>query len=497
MFVYPTELELSTLETTSPEFNDLLPTFTKINDLYQGGHQLESRIAEYLPQRPSEDPQIYKHRLSKFLYINLLASTLNSQVSKLENGSLEVMTAESDADFWQTFRSATDLYGKRDEKELVAEILSECLKFKRVWLHVEKPFSPIRPTNKAQEEALGLRPYINLYPADQVIAWELEGPHKPKWVKLRQVSVYQESPLKPPLNKVTWTFIDNQSIVKYSGIFEFSRDGQIVSILDSKGEFVPINKDTKIPLESEPVSHSLGTTPLILAELPADLWVGDQVVNIALAHLRVSCHKHDLETFLYVQRTWKPQLTPDSDLSSSYVDGSPPPTGLQYVLQGGDFDWKEAEGKILPQLEKSLEQLEAQVRSLINQGGVSGSTKGAVEQSGLSKAFDFQEQEDTLKSYGTFLVDVLEDVYQLVARSQGVNPQLSVSGLNRFQSDHVDTFISQVQVLSDLNIDSLRANLPPILFKSVYSRLSDFMIGNLPPKLQAELEAEIEQMSST
>ncbi|HEY9699083.1 MAG TPA: hypothetical protein V6D10_17615 [Trichocoleus sp.] len=491
---YPSSLTLAQLESTHPEYQDLAPALQEISLLTAGGYRLKNQIQQFLPQRPGEESSLYESRLQKYTYNNILSSAINSQVSKLSNGALNVSGLDSEPDFWTKWREKTDLAGKRAEKELIAEIFREILKFKKVYLHIDKPEAPVKPKNKAQEKLLGLRPYLVFYNASQVINWSEDGAGKPQWIKVRQLSQDTSNPFAQPLTRCTWTYIDQETIARYAAYVKLDKAGKVAAIVDVQGEEIAGGEEVKVPLATPPISHNLGQIPVIKVELPSDLWVCDQAASKALQHLRTDCHKYDLETFLYVQRQWKPQLTPDQDLHNSYTDSAdePLPTGLQYVLQNGDFDWKEAEGKILPQLAASLQQIEDQVRSLISQGGLSGSSKGAVEQSGLSKAFDFQEQNEILKSYGVILTQAYQQVLQLVAQSQGLpHESISCSGLDSFDLDNLDSMLEQVSKLAATDLSSLKEKLPPTLFKLLYQKLCSLLVGNLSAEQQDAIEQEI------
>lgn len=493
---FPNSLPLTILEAVNPEYAELTSALEEIDLLTSGGYRLKNRLHDFIPQRPGEDPALYQARLQKYTYQNILASAINSQCSKLSNGAINVTGLDSNPDFWTKWREGTDLAGRRTEFFLIADIFREVLKFKKVYLHIDKPPAPVQVRNKAQERLLNLRPYVTLYSASQVTNWSEDAAGKPQWIKVRQMTQDSSNPFAPPLTRCTWTFIDSNAIARYSSYVKLNQANQITALLNSQGEEIPIDEKTQIPLTSPPIQHNLGQIPIIKVELPSDLWVCDQAVSKALQHLRVDCHKYDLETFLYVQRQWKPTLKPD-DLHNSYVDSedTPPPTGLQYVLQDGDFEWKEAEGKILPQLAASLEQIENQVRSLISQGGRSGHSRAALEQSGLSKAFDFQEQNEILKSYGVILTQAYQQVLQLVAQSQGLPyDSISVTGLDSFELDNLDSVLAQVSQLSTLNLSSLKENLPPTLFSLTYQKLCSLLVGNLSATQKQGIEQEIQSL---
>ncbi|MBD2168053.1 hypothetical protein H6G04_27080 [Calothrix membranacea FACHB-236] len=486
---YPLFLDLKVLQTEHPDFTEWKPAFQEIDLLSAGGYRLKNQIQQFLPRRAGESEEIYEIRLKKFTYSNILGSAVNKQLSKFANSSLSISGIESNQSFWEEFRDDTDLAG-RSEKDLLSTIFRECLKFGKCYLHVDKPATDVKPVNRAQEQLLGIRPYITIYSAQQVINWS-ESRGDLDWIKVFQLINDTTNPLIPPQVRAVWTFIDREYVAKYSALVELDSRGAIKNIINADGS--KSITEAEIPLVSL-IQHGLGTIPVIKAEVPSDLWAGDQATSKALEHLRIDCSKYDMLTLAYFQRTFKRVQTPDGDINNTYEgDGDEIPTGLQHVLELEKFEWSEPTGTIINQMRESLTQIENQVKDLIAIGGVS-SEQSAVQQSGVSKKMDFYDQEAILRAYGAIICDVYQDTLQLVARSQGLNDQISVSGLDRFDLDNLDDVLVNVKAISLIDFNALRSQLPPSAFNLVYRKVINLLLGNLSPEQQSVIEQEIESI---
>ncbi|MEH1957675.1 hypothetical protein [Nostoc sp.] len=481
--MYPNQLTLETLESQHCEYVQLLPALQEIDLLVSGGFKLKNSIRQFLSQRPGEESEIYETRIKKYTYLNILSSSINQQVAKLANATLTIDGLETAPDFWAEFRENTNLSG-RSEKELITLLFREVLKFKKIFVHADKPQVDVVPQNKLQEESLGIRPYVITYSPLQVTNWS-ESKGKLSWIKVRQITEDTSNPLAPAQKIATWTFIDGSFVAKYSAIVELDCKGNISKISNENA-----NPKSTVALVSL-IEHGFGEIPVLKLELPDELWICDQAASKALEHLRTDCAKYDLLTLAYFQRTFKRIQTPDSDLEHTYTNDEPIPTGLQHVIELEKFEWAEPRGYIVQHMSDSLKAIEDQVRDLISSGGVSA-THGAITQSGISKKLDFHKQEVQLKSYGEKLCDFYQDVLELVAVAAGINgDNISVTGLNSFEDDTLDSLLLDLDDISKLDVQGLKAKLPPTIFNIVYEQLVSLLAGNLSAPQKEQVKKEI------
>ncbi|MBD2256665.1 hypothetical protein [Pseudanabaena sp. FACHB-2040] len=489
---YPTRLTLKLLQAEHPTYTAMKSHLERIYLLTAGGWRLRDRLPEFLKQRPGEEDAIYETRLDKFSYSNVLGGALSQLASKITNGTVHLSNVPPAADiFWQSFRENNNGQG-RTEIQLVEQLFAEALKYKVVYCHVDKPKSPVTPLNRAQEEALGLTPHVVLYPAVQITNWgEIEG--KLTWLKVFQIIDDTSNPLAPPLKQARWTFIDGQYIARYESYVKLGSNGRIVELLDAQGKPLPPTgqPEQTIPLTSL-VQHGFGALPVTRLELPDDKWSSDQAVSKAEESLRLECHRYDLLTAAYLQRTYKPIQTPDGDLPNTFVgDGDNSiPTGLQYVLELDKFEWAEPRGDIVIHIDKALERAEKQIRTILGVGGAY--VQESKVESGAAKEMDFEIEDQRLKSYGHILTDALQDIYQLVAKAQGQDGSpLAVSGLDEFGNNRLDDLLDSLTKLLLIDMAQLQNSLTPTLFVLVRERLLGFLMSNLTPEQKEAIQQEL------
>lgn len=392
-YQYPPRLKLSVLESQKTDYIELLPTLNTISDLVKGGNILYKKRREYLKRRPGEEAELYNLRLEKFTYTPVLGNAIRETVSRMATSTLHVSGLPGNDSFWKAFREATD-GDKRNEFDLLLKIFRELLQYKSVFVFVDKPSSPVRPRNRREELALGLNPYVVLYRPQEVTNWQ-----PGKWVKIRQIEEVAD-PFGQNQTIATWTFIDDQSVARYSSPVKLAADGSIKEVLQ------PPNAENEptVPLDGEPVVHGYGRLPVIRYELPDELWTANQAYLKALQHLNIENAWTDTAMMAgYVQRLFQPlDPVPDGDIHTTYEDDerSSIVSDNAHILVGKQFKFNEIQGSCLETLsEHVLKEIVQQIRGIISLGGLSG-TKGALEQSGLSKSFDYAQFNDSLKGYG-------------------------------------------------------------------------------------------------
>lgn len=490
---FPESLSLKQLESSSDTYQALSPEWERISLFYSGGYALRLTAEQFLKPRIGEETVLYQERLSKFTYKNIFSAAIKLQASRMSNSPISVTTEAADEEWWSAFRENTNQKG-RTEKRLATEIFRELLKFKTIWLHVDRPASDVAPLNRAQEMRLGLDPYINIYSPLEVINWDDQDDFT--WVKLRQ-SYKESDPFGTSRDVVTWTFITDREIAKYSAYVEM-KNGKLLGYYNASGELITDSDQPGILLVSDPVVHGLGAIPVVKAELPDDLWVGDEASLLAYRHLRESCHAFDLLTSGYFQRYYDTQALPDSDYSSTAVDDEPPQLGTAYVPKLSKFEWSEPQGYLIAHLFTSLENTANDIKETIALVGASASpATTVVEQSGESKEMDYVMSNEMLGQYGSVVADALQDAYQLVQRYRGRPAEsVAVSGLSNFEVDSFDKLISRLAGLGSIDLEALRSKIPPSLYDLVQERITDGLIGNMTPEQKQQVLEELREQET-
>jgi len=489
---YPASLKLSSLQAQNAAYTKVQGHLKRISLLCKGGWELRDALPMFLKKRPSEIDEVYSMRLEKFAYSNVLGAALSQLAAKFSSSEIGLAGA-TDEDFWQEFREDNNGLG-RDEKNLVECLFSSLMTDGKVFAHVDKPVAAFDPRSKAEEEQLGLRPSIVLYPALQVPAWGKDN-GRLKWIKVFQITEDNSDPTKPAVMRATWTFIDDEAIARYGAPVKI-KHGKITHILNEKGEEIDHpDADVSIKLLSPVVKHGMGRIPVKEIELPKELWAGNQAYAKAEECLRLECHRLDLITASYFQRTWSPVMEPDADLDNSYADSDEAelPTGLEYVAKVGDFRWSEPTGAIIEPLSTALEAATREIRALLSVGGAYAQ-EGMNESSGRSKEMDFVNENASLAGYGAIVTGALQDIYQMVGRCQGQTgyEAIAVSGLDTFGHEQLSTLVGKLNQLISLDYQALSNILTPTLYDLLSEKLIGFLLGNLTPAQKEQVLSELE-----
>jgi hypothetical protein len=359
-----------------------------------------------------------------------------------------------------------------------------------VFVHVDKDLVDLPPVNRAQEILQGVRPYFTTYSIFDVMDWE-EDEQGLKWVKIRQSQEYRENPFSEPLEQIRWTIVTRESVLRYSAIARV-QNGKVKAFVQESGLEIP-PEEFEVPLEIA-VEHGLGENPVHRLDLPSDLWVANQACLKLQEHLTLDNIKYDAANLAtYVQRVYKPYKTPDSDFSETYFDDGEEDaiaSGNPYILKAESFTFEEMQGTAISQVMDVLAQVEKEITDIITQGVVGSTSKGAVEQSGVSKKFDLYREEMMLRCYGKLLVEFYQDLLQTVAKSQGVPERISVKGFTKFELDFSETMIAKGKELLQL-----RALITPTMWRLVVKELSSALIPNASPEEEEAIAQEIKSLN--
>lgn len=483
---YPSTLNLQSLESQHTDYKAKSKVYDRLDDLVSGGYQIERKKTEYLQSRPGEDPALYAVRIKRFTYTNHLGSAIGHQTSKLASGTVSVENA--DDPFWARFRAGTDRKKSRSESELLSELFRTIQVFGSVFSLIDKPKSPLlqeRIQTKKQEESLGLDPYICVYSPLFVTNWG-ENDDDLEWVKIR--TTHEEScRFGKPKTVIEWKFIDATSIAIYRAYVRLDANGKISGVIDADGNNV---EGDKVYLSGDPIVHGFGRLPIVRSILPADMWAANNAYLLAMQHLDLENSRYDAGVMSYIQRTFKPEVRPDSDFDATYADDeSPIKTGNAYILRGDRFDFNESSGSVVGTLGAYLEEIRHSIFALF---GLEAATakNGARDASGVSKKMDFALQEVLLRAYGSFLIDQYQAILRLVSIAAGQNEVPQVSGLDSFDIESLEGALAIAQLIPG-NLDKL---LPPTAIKLFAKQLAGLLVKRVSADQQSEIDGEVEEM---
>lgn len=496
-FPYPPLADLESLESTHEEYAALIESWQTIDDLVVGGHQIEKKKSKYIVKRPGENDILYALRLAKFAFTPVLGGTVKDLTTRLVSAPFYVSGCEGNE--WDNFRSKTDGV-KRDERSLLKKIFRDQVCFGRAWAFVDRPRMPVVPLNRLQEEMLGSTPYVILLSPMDVINWGQDR-NGVSFAKMRQI-IPETSPFGDQKLRAIWTIVDGEFIAKYEAYVKLDSSGKITEATAIGTSTSTAVDKTLVPIsEGYPIAHGRSKCPIVYLPIDPELWSCNSAYLKAKQHLQIENAWTDTATIAgYVQRTFKPDRVPDSDPNISYMDSASElqdlKSGNQHILIG-DFKFEEASGSSLQVIsEFVLDKIEQQIKAIVSLGGVS-SAKGVLEQSGASKAFDYFQLNESMKTYGQVLCEAYEEILKHVAIALGIRDesaleQIKVSGLDTFEIDNLGTMID-----NSLKLQKVESRISPLALKLWYGKLAEAMHGSADAETKEQIRAELETMDFT
>lgn len=445
-----------------PEWSFYKTTWDTITDIREGATGMMKNILRYCPQRPGEEPEVYRARLSKFSYTPVMTSAIRKFVAKLTNSPI---TASNTSDFWEDFRSNVSgsklLSDRTSENDLITNIFSSVLYYGRVYLAVDRPKLGKAFRSIAEQSQYNTSPYVKLIEAPYVINWTDNG----------ESITYEEYPRivigKAPQVVRRWVVYTSESV----DVYESLKDSTDLTLVSSW-------------------SHGLGYSPIVKLVLPLEMWVGNNTYLKQLQHTLIESGWTDSGSLAgVIQRVYTPlDPPPQDDVRYSYEQPDYQElktTGNAHILIGKGYQIVESSGAAVNNLTSQLEVIETQIKELVDLSFAS-SKKGVLEQSGKSKEVDMTLLNASMESYGSKVLKLYQDVCNIVADLAKVEP-IQLHGLNTYSSNNLSLLLEQTGQLQGLPI-------PSKVLYLWFSKLSNQMLGKLPPELEQEVKEELEKM---
>jgi hypothetical protein len=223
--------------------------------------------------------------------------------------------------------------------------------------------------------------------------------------------------------------------------------------------------------------------------VPSEMWLAKYGVSKQFQYTLLENNMTDAAGNLYIQRVRR-ESQADTDLADSYVNAvqGAVVTSNAHVVEG-DFQFVEASGSSVSTTVQVLTGIEEQIReglSLLPTGGASTAA------SGESKKYDYSNLSNTLLSYGAKLaLRIREFLEESLYFLSGETQQISVSGLDNFELNPLDSMLAQSARLKDL------PPLPESVTRIWYAKLANSLIGLSSKELRREVLAEFETWSAT
>lgn len=423
---------------------------------------IEAELTSYLHKKTSETPEQYQERLKLFSYTPLLMTHLEELGDRLLASPLSV---DTEAEWYPLWTKNTDGLGTPESAFLRKAILTSLI-YGKVYFGVRLPS---RLPESLADEANDL-PIVKIYSPAQVIR---EGVTDDKpWYVTREI-VELASP--EALTHVERTTIWENGRTR---VYEVPVEAISSLTIDATIEPKPYQYYPGVP------------TAMVTLETKA---IGEHCYSKQLQHLRME-NAWNYAAYIAgaIQRIYKPQVLPEDDPRKVYEvpDYSSYDFSGTDVLVGGGFEYVEAKGDALKNIQAAMDKVESQLKGLVHKSFASVS-ETAVEQSGVSKSIDQIALNDALRAYGLAFCQGYQKLLSLVSGLMATG-EVKVSGMQDYSQDSVDELIDKTdKLLAFADI------LSPLCMQKWLERLQVAMHPGAPQDLLDEMAATIPEWSDT
>lgn len=430
------EVTIELLNREHPEYTLYAHDWRRFELLHAGGVRLRLAAGEFLMKRPKEVMDVYRERVKRFIYQNILGPACGWYVAKLYQREPKIEFTGDEA-FYIDFLKNCDRHGT-SFIEFDAKVFLSQLLYGKAYVLTDKPAADAEPADRGEEIAQGLdQPYLVLYDPIQVINWETDDFGNLEWCVIRCAEVEQEGPFGKASTKICWYVYDRQNFWRYE------------AEADDKGE---LKKDT-LQLVDGPRPHVLAAVnrvPVRCLDVPESLWLTNRAYLQLLSHLDTE-NTYDWKLFM-------------SNLAQLVISGATDVQGLK-MSETGFLHLPEPEAKAF-YLEPSATTFEESrlclqgrreeiYRQFYLQAQGRPSSASASANSGYSKEQDMAPANDVLNRFGDVRRTQAEWVLeQDVAAARGVKVDITVNGF-RFETKPVLQSIEVAESVQNLGIQSV------------------------------------------
>lgn len=378
--------------------------------LYHGGSAWRALLDTWLPQREAEPEAQHKVRKKVATYTNDAGPLIGMVPGFLLSKPLTAEAQGGAGEWWSTWMTSVDRRGT-GLSEAATETLLNGLVDGVMYTWVNLPRRDGEAANRADEEQRGyLDAYLVQIPGAQVIRWEDDERGGLAWLVVRDErleNVFGQASRR----LIRWTYIDAELV-------------RIYEAADDTAE------EAGVSVAAE-VAHNMGRVPVVRTRLRSDLHAMEVLRDPATALVRARNGRQ-----WAVERTAYALLVLSVD---GNVDG----------LRGGE-GWfiklpKDARAEYIEPSGASLQVLDAEITrcrdDLFRQmrALMLGTHSDALQQqSGESKARDWQGFDATLSEYARLLKGHFGEVLAVVAAARRETVTWTMGGLDGWQSPSLD-----------------------------------------------------------
>lgn len=392
----------------------------RLRALHDGGRAWRALLDEWVPKNQVEMPDMWADRKARATYANHAGAIVGLFGAYL---FAEAPSVEGPAGpFWEQLWNSADGRGTPwaafwKERFLDAMVGRQSL----VWVNLPAR-GDAQPVSAAEELSSGLLDaYLVGLTPEQVLDWGEDDRGRLTWVMVHGVDVGRTAPDQPRARVHRWTWVDGSEIRRWT--WTASAD---------KADPGPDDDAVELPR----VAHGFGRLPVVRLELPVGLWAMSRLHDPAVALLRAT---NDLEWALH--RAANALLV----IKAKWGDEAPK-LGHGYYLSLGQEDsaeYVEPSGASFAILRERIAELREDLYRVVHQMALAADSDAqAAKLSGESKGRDWQAVDIVLSAYGEFVRDAMREAVEVVALVRRENVQVAVKGLDGWQLEDLDVFLT-------------------------------------------------------
>ncbi len=384
-----------------PEWSAHAPFWSRINDLFVGGFQIQAKAAQFLHRRPSEHESVFDSRCKRFGYQNIISQCMGWYISRLFRDQPSI-TIQDAAGTVVEDPGISKFLGNCDRRNTPISAMASSWWTRaaldgRVHVLLDLPVPRLSsPRTLAEQRAAGdLDPYLVTYPAASAINWAMDENGELTWIVF-EVCSEAAAALGAKRTTVTrWYYYDRETYVIFEG--DAGKPDASASVL-REGR------------------HALADqvrVPVFTFRLPSELWLGNRAYLPTLEHLN---EDNGLGWKLLMSNLAVPVIAGDE------FDDRQPVSETQWIklTKGSTFSWSEPAGANFVHSANRTEALKYEIfRQFYLQAHGRSPSATPAAQSGYSKEMDMEPASDALNGFGaalrTFLSEVVSAASSVIA----------------------------------------------------------------------------------
>jgi hypothetical protein len=493
-----------------PRDGDQSSLWEQLAALAAGGVQLlrNKRVMhDVFPRHTVEHEKVYEERQRRALYVGYANHVTGYLLAHLfsQSISMEIDSGETGEDgkpkpgkptdaFYEDF--AEDVSEPGGKKQSLNELLKEQIKTgmvkRRAWTLVDLPKPRVDANAETaasradQEKAGDLDAYAVALDPECVLDWEFDRTGALLWL-LMVNATQKRAGLEGNRNmrREEYTFYDQAGWARYVFVYDVTKHPN--GPPDDTAPSEPVESDT----------YQFKAVPVVPLELPDNLWLMNLIASAAISHFNLRSALNWAENkALFPQPFFAKAKREKGEvpvgIAADESRGTSQTMGVGYMLEGVQGDTFEYVGPDCAPFEFAGEDLAAlrdEMYRVVTVMAQSVDNKGAaLKRSGESKKQDTAAMAIVLEAYGDYVREHAQDVYEMIERGRGDQPQAwCPRGQEKFDDVDSATLLDEALTISTLDVPSATFKVEYTM--SVVTRwLGDRGDDDMLAKIRDELE---------